>query len=62
MDMSYCEALSFLLLQLKVAVKLGLDIDDTIEELLNHVFAVGLECPVELFELGLCIFVYGSLT
>lgn len=42
-------------------MKLGLDIDDSIEKLVDDLFAVRLEGLVELFELLFSLLVYGVL-
>lgn len=42
-------------------MQLGLDFDDTIEELVDDLFTVGLESLVEFFELLFGFLVYGGL-
>lgn len=42
-------------------MKLGLDIDDSIEKFLDDIFAVRLERLVEFFELLFSLLVYGVL-
>lgn len=54
-------SLLLLLLQLQIPVELGLDVDDTIEELLDDLFSIGFECLVEFLELLFGLLVYGVL-
>lgn len=53
--------LLLLLLELKIPVQLGLDVDDPIEKLLDDLVAVRLEGLVELFEPLFGLLVYGGL-
>lgn len=53
--------LLLLVLELEVPVQLGLDVDDAIEQLVDDVFAVRLECLVELLELLFGLLVYVGL-
>ena len=55
------ESSLLLLLKLQIPVKLSLDVDDTIKELVNDLITVGFECLVEFFEILFGLLVYGVL-
>lgn len=46
---------------LQIPVQLGLCLCDTLEELLDDLLLLGLECLVDLFDLGVSLFVDGGL-